>query len=442
MSASRIILIGIAIALISQLSAQAQLEGDANFWTSAGSDNLWTNPDNWSLGLVPINDWVNPNAWDDHDFYGFELSPGDTSDDGPRFNNNAMLTDDGATTNQIDVLIDSSIHAKAYGVRVGRLGSNATLEITGGILDIGGGAPGEGGRFGRWHLDIGRGFNQTGDPNTKQRVVMTGGTVNTNGLLIPEQFVDDSLFDANDPLAIGNSAPLNGELIMSGGTMNARWMNLGQLKGNGMAKFSGDSVVNLVNNVVGQPANGGHFEFNREWNVAGTKVDGTGTVSMDISDNAVINVFGHRDDGVVDPDASEVARYQGYIDSGELTADDGTDVPTIYHNMDDGLIKVCALDADFDSDCDTDEDDLTTWLANYGMTGIAGELKEIGDADNDGDVDGADFLELQIEFGAGVSNDAPVFLVAVPEPTSLGLLAICSIAMAIRPRGLTSYQLP
>lgn len=416
------------------LAFPAPSEG-ANFFDGNGTDNLWSNPDNWSIGVVPINDYTNPNAWDDHELFGFELTPGDTSDDGPLGNNDAQLTDDGATTNQINVLVDDSVHAKAYGVRVGRGGSNATLEITGGILDIGGGAPGEGGRFGRWHLDIGRGFNQTGDPNTKQRVVMTGGTVNTNGLLIPEQFVDDSLFDANDPLATGNSEPLNGELIMSGGTMNARWMNLGQLRGNGSAKLSGDSVVNLVNNVVGQPANGGHLEFNRSWNVAGNQVAGTGTVSLDIADNAIINIFGHRTDSIVDPDEAEVARYQGYVDSGELTADDGTDAPTIFLFSEPGeetIIKICALDADFDSDCDVDDDDWMAWENGYTMTGTPGDLKAMGDADNDGDVDGADFLELQREYGVGMNNEEPVFLQAVPEPTSLCLAALSAIAIGLR----------
>jgi hypothetical protein len=374
--------------------------------------------------------WQDPQfGWDDPagDFY--PLTP-DTGDDGPVNNNNAMLTAEGST-----VLIDSSVHATAYGVRVGRDGVNTTLEITGGILDIGGTAPTGGDRQG-WHFDIGRGFNQNVDPNSKQSVLMSGGTVNTNGLLIPEQFVDDGLADPTD------SAPLNGELFMSGGTMNARWMNLGQLKGNGTAEFSGNSVVNLVPNVASNPNNGGHFSFNRNWFLEGQPVPSSGDVSMDVRDNAIINVFGNRSELKSTPDAAELAVYQGYINSGELTADNGTDVPTLYLNTEDAILKVCALDADFDSDCDTDEVDLATWQAGYGTTGNAGELKTMGDADNDGDVDGADFLELQIEYGVGVSNDPPPpFLIAVPEPTALGLLLICSIAMAGCPRPFANRRL-
>ncbi len=395
-----------------------------NFWVSAGNDNLWSNADNWSLGTAPLGPWQDPQfGWDDPNGPFYPLTP-DTGDDGPAGNNNAMLQNPGVF-DQINALIDSSVHATAYGVRVGRDGTPATLDITGGILDIGGTPPFGGDRVG-WHFDIGRGFNQSGDPNTKAIVNMSGGTVNTNGLLIPEQFVDNSLTDVTD------SAPLNGEFYMSGGVMNARWMNLGQLKGNGKAEFSGDAIVNLVPNVASDPANGGHFSFNRNWFVNGSPVPSSGNVSMDIRDNAIINVFGNRNEFIEDPNAAELDIYQGYIDSGELTADNGTDVPTLYLNEQVGIIKVCALDADFDSDCDTDEDDLATWMANYGMTGNPGDLKEIGDADNDGDVDGADFLELQIEFGVGISNDPPPpFLKAVPEPSSIFLGFAFSITLGM-----------
>ena len=256
---------------------------------------------------------------------------------------------------------------------------------------------------------------------------MSGGTVNTNGLLIPEQFVDNSLPDVTD------SAPLNGELFMSGGIMNARWMNLGQLKGNGKAEFSGNAVVNLVPNIDSNPNNGGHFSFNRNWFVNGQPVPSSGNVSMDIRDNAIINVFGNRNENKADPDAAERAIYQGYVDSGELTADNGTDVPTIHLNTDAGILKVCALDADFDRDCDADMDDHATWESGYGTLG--GALKADGDADNNGNVNGKDFLELQLEYGVGISNQPPPpFVRGVPEPTSLCLLLISTAGLLVRSR--------
>lgn len=408
--------------------------GQNNFFIGAGTTDSWDDPANWSMGVVPLNAWVHPNAWDDHELYGFELTPGDTSDDGPVGNNRNMFQANGTT-----VLVDSSVYAKSFGVRVGNGGATNTLMITGGQLDIGVDADGLVGPGGGHHLQVGRGYpGFEGGPvnaNPLATVRMTGGVMNTNGLLIPEQFVNNSLPDPTD------SAPLNGELIMSGGTINARWMNLGQLKGNGSAELSGDAVINLESNVPGQPSNGGHLSFNRNWFLNGQPVPSSGDVNLDIRDNAIMNIYGHVSDSLPDPDASEVARYQGYIDAGEMTADDGTDVPTIYFDGS-SVIKICALDADFDSDCDTDADDLATWEANYGMTGVAGDLKAIGDADNDGDVDGADFLELQREYGVGI--DPVGSLTSTPEPTTAALFVVGGVLFAFdrrheEPKNTTNY---
>lgn len=373
----------------------------ANRWIAGGTTNLWTDVDNWSEGVLPPDATTNPNAWDDHAFYGFELTPGDTSDDFPRFVNEAQLTEEGTIT-----LIDNSVtDAVTFGLYVGLGGATNALEITGGNLTVGG-----------WHLNIGREFNRTGNPNSKATLNISGGTVNTGIVKIPEQFTDNSLPDP------GASAPLNGELLMTGGTLNTVFMNVGQLEGNGTAKLSGNAELNLV---TGDLDGGGFFRFNGDWNVGGVPRAGTGTVNVDVSENAIIEVFGHIDMFITTPDESEVARYQGYVDSGELTADEGTDDPTIYLGTD--SIKISALDADFDGDCDTDADDFATWEANYGMTGVAGDLKAIGDADNDGDVDGADFLELQKEYGVGAAS--PLAAVAtVPEPASIGLLALVGAA--------------
>lgn len=401
----------------------------ANLWTGAGDDHLWSNADNWSQAVVPINSTSDPRfGWDDPSGPFYPLTP-DPSDDGPQGNNDVKLQEDGTVT-----IVDDSVGvASAYGVRVGNGGASNTLHITGGRLDIGidpiadplTNAVG-------WHLQVGRGYpGFDGGPvhaNPTATVLMSGGVVNTNGLLIPEQFINPALPDPAD------SAPLNGEVIMSGGTINARWMNLGQLKGNGRAELSGDAVINLASNVPGDPSNGGHLSFNRDWYLNGQPVPSTGTVSLDIRDNAIINIYGHLSSSIPDPDAIELARYQGYIDSGELTADSGADVPTLFLNAAAGVLKICALDADFDHDCDTDDDDLTIWEAAYGTAGTPGSLKDVGDADNDGDIDGADFLELQREFGTGVSNELPMaFFAAVPEPSTLVLAWSCTIALSGRP---------
>lgn len=77
---------------------------------------------------------------------------------------------------------------------------------------------------------------------------------------------------------------------------------------------------------------------------------------------------------------------------------------------------------DFDLDTDVDGDDLTKWQGDYGVNGNS-------DADLDGDSDGRDFLIWQRNYtGPGVTS------AAVPEPTSLALLAAGCGAFALRRR--------
>ena len=53
--------------------------------------------------------------------------------------------------------------------------------------------------------------------------------------------------------------------------------------------------------------------------------------------------------------------------------------------------------ADFDEDGNVDGEDFLAWQANFGLT--VGATKADGDADGDGDVDGSDFLIWQTQFG-------------------------------------------
>lgn len=82
------------------------------------------------------------------------------------------------------------------------------------------------------------------------------------------------------------------------------------------------------------------------------------------------------------------------------------------------LAAAVPFGADFNGDGIVDSIDLSIWDANYGLTGPPGSLGDVGDADGDGDVDGMDFLEIQMDFGM-----APSFpIVAVPEPATLALV--------------------
>ena len=353
-----------------------------NEWTGAGGDSLWSTVDNWSQGVVPINSTSHPGTgWDDPTGPFYPLTP-DTSDDGPLWNNDVKLQQDGTVT-----LIDDSVSAAAYGVRVGNGGANNTLHITGGHLEIGGVPPTGGDRIG-WHLQVGRGYpGFDGGPmnvDPTATVLMSGGTVNTNGLLIPEQFVNHSLPDPTD------SAPLNGELLMSGGIMNARWMNLGQLKGNGRAELSGDAVINLWPNLVNQRNNGGMLVFNRDWFLNGQPVPSSGNVSFDIRDDATVNIFGHYSELRRVPDELELERYLGYVDDGWLTANGGTDIPTI-------TLQDCPADGTYDEFCVTGRMIQLTAPATQGVD---------GDFNGDGLWDCEDIDALVAEVVAGTNASA------------------------------------
>ncbi len=89
-----------------------------------------------------------------------------------------------------------------------------------------------------------------------------------------------------------------------------------------------------------------------------------------------------------------------------------------------GLLPSFAA-ADFNEDGFVDGDDLATWQTNFGLP--SGAAQDQGDADLEGDVDGADFLAWQQQWtgaGAGVAAAS-----AVPEPASalllLSALLIC-----------------
>jgi hypothetical protein len=76
--------------------------------------------------------------------------------------------------------------------------------------------------------------------------------------------------------------------------------------------------------------------------------------------------------------------------------------------------------ADFQEDHDVDNNDLVQWRANFGSS--SGATHTHGNADFDGDVDGADFLVWQQQRGSGplaMPSTTPV-----PEPGALALMAI------------------
>jgi hypothetical protein len=83
-----------------------------------------------------------------------------------------------------------------------------------------------------------------------------------------------------------------------------------------------------------------------------------------------------------------------------------------------------AADADFDNDGDVDGTDFLTWQRNVGTTGVNG-----GDADGDGSVDTDDLTIWKNTFGAAVAASS-----AVPEPASVALAALAAVGVAVAAR--------
>lgn len=91
--------------------------------------------------------------------------------------------------------------------------------------------------------------------------------------------------------------------------------------------------------------------------------------------------------------------------------------------------------SDFDNDGDVDGADFLTWQANLGATGVPVNNKSTGDANGDGNVNAADLALWQSHFAGAPASGAAS---SVPEPASLAMagLSLAFVAAARRPRRL------
>jgi hypothetical protein len=85
--------------------------------------------------------------------------------------------------------------------------------------------------------------------------------------------------------------------------------------------------------------------------------------------------------------------------------------------------------ADFDNDGDVDGMDFLVWQRNVGST--AGYLSE-GDANHDGLVDEGDLAIWQDQYGN--SESAPLASQSVPEPGTAGLAVLILVSLLARER--------
>ncbi|WP_172992032.1 autotransporter-associated beta strand repeat-containing protein [Lacipirellula parvula] len=91
-------------------------------------------------------------------------------------------------------------------------------------------------------------------------------------------------------------------------------------------------------------------------------------------------------------------------------------------------------DADFDNDGDVDGADFLTWQRNFGTAGDNAH----GNANGDGTVDGLDLAVWRNQFGAG--SPANVAASAIPEPASAALLLLAAGALAGARRSATACR--
>ncbi|MBN1852313.1 MAG: hypothetical protein JW829_06300 [Pirellulales bacterium] len=89
---------------------------------------------------------------------------------------------------------------------------------------------------------------------------------------------------------------------------------------------------------------------------------------------------------------------------------------------------------DFDDDGDVDGDDFLTWQDGFGMT--SGAVREDGDANGDGAVNAQDLALWKSNFGT-VASPSDMAITAVPEPAACcvaGMLLLCGLGMGRIPR--------
>ncbi|MCC6493482.1 MAG: CAP domain-containing protein [Pirellulales bacterium] len=166
--------------------------------------------------------------------------------------------------------------------------------------------------------------------------------------------------------------------------------------------FGDPGAATFITGVVYQDVNNNSF-----YDVG----EGRSGVRIDVEGSAYFAISAESGGYSVPVDGQYTVRFQGggfesFTATAKITGGLNYKVDYLTANM-------VAYAADFDNDSDVDADDLSKWVAGFGVNAL-------GDADDDGDSDGADFLIWQQQLGLGAAASVPA--AAVPEPAAATLL--------------------
>ena len=240
------------------------------------------------------------------------------------------------------------------------------------------------------------------------------GTINLDGGTLDVGVLD---------LGLGTFNMTNGRLRADRvvGDINVQGGVLAPGDGPGTMTFEGDVVLGLLSATeieLGGTVRGDEYEA--------MIVDGNFTL------NGSLNVLpiggfapraGDRFD-ILDFEPANLSGLFGTVNLPALASGLDWDQSNLYTTGE--LLVLPPISADFNDDGDVDGDDFLLW--QIGFPTSTGASHMFGDADYDGDVDGEDFLVWQNNF------PSPTAISSVPEPNSLALLALGGLLMLKRRR--------
>jgi hypothetical protein len=201
-------------------------------------------------------------------------------------------------------------------------------------------------------------------------------------------------------------------------------MVLNVLHGGGFKDIGSDPVsldvtkdYRFVLEIVGNVLHGQTFELDANGQVVGL----VGEKIRDLDAEPVGDIDHDGDPTTPDqPFVPYTRGHSGLYSVGHVLL---TDADVTFDNF---KTESLTLAADFNGDRVVDQGDLAMWQAAFGTSGS-------GDADEDGDTDGDDYLVWQRQVGTA-PPPAP-FMAAVPEPGALGLATVAAAgAIAARRR--------